>query len=317
MVPRVIAAADTSDRAWMGWLDFGAGCRLLARDVLDALAVMYSSTARELIGLLGTLVSFAAQIDAALGYRGGDLVVYCDNQGACRALDVGSKTPEVHQVAAAIFRLAMRRGWSLTPRWLSRDTSAIRMTDDGSKLDEVLDLCDFMLDPAVFLEIERRWKVKHTVDRFASDVNRQGGLPFNSFVFAPGSSSPDAFTVNWAGADNWVFPPFSRVGQAVRHMQHHRAKGTLIVPNMPRAVWWPLVRAGAPGTVFRAGKPMRLPDRESPGLLKRRSGLLLGGGTQRLPKGRFDLLAIRLDFSGSVRELGHALLDRTRRHRRY
>jgi hypothetical protein len=73
MVPRVIAAADTSDRAWMGWLDFGAGCCLLARDVLEALDVMYSSTARELIGLLGTLVSFAAQIDAALGYRGGRL----------------------------------------------------------------------------------------------------------------------------------------------------------------------------------------------------------------------------------------------------
>ena len=317
IVPRVIVASDASDRAWMGWLDFGSGCRLLARDVLDELAVLYSSTARELIGLLGTLVSFATQIGAALAWRGGDLVVYCDNQGACRALDIGSKTPEVHQVAAAIFRLAMRNGWSLTPRWLSRDTSAIRMTDDGSKLGKVLDLCDFKLDPAVFTAIEGRWGVTHTVDRFASDVNRQGNLPFNSFVYAPGASDPDAFTVQWGGADNWIFPPFSRVGQAVRHLQICRAKGTIIVPNLPNAVWWPLVRAGAPGSVFRGGKPLRLPDKQSPGLLKRRLGLLLAEGARQLPKGRFDLLAIRLDFSSSTRGMGHSLIKRVKSHSRY
>ena len=62
---------------------------------------------------------------------------------------------------------------------------------------------------------------------------------------------------------------------------------------------------------------MRLPDRDTPDLSKRRTGLLLVGGTQRLPKGHFNLLAIRLGFSGSVRELGHVLLERTQHHSRY
>ena len=313
VVPRVVVASDASDRAWMGWLDFGDGYRLLARDVLDAVAVLFSSTARELVGVLGTLVSFARAIGAALGWRGGSLIVYCDNQSSCRALEVGSKTPETHAVASAIFRFAMAQGWSLEPRWLSRDTSAIRMSDDGSKLDDVVDLCDFMLDPVVFRVIERAWGVRHTVDRFASAVNRQGGLPFNSFVYAPGTSSPDAFTVSWGEEDNWLFPPFSKVGQVVRHLQGCKGRGTLVVPNTPQAPWWPLVRAGAPGTVFRGGMQLRLPDAAHPRLLKRRRGLLLSAGSLPLAKGRFDLIALRMDFGGTVKSQGHDLIQRLRR----
>ena len=83
------------------------------------------------------------------------MVVYCDNQSAVRALDIGSKPPEVQAVAAAIFPFATARGWSLVPHWLSRDSSAVVMTDNGSKLDKAMDLANFKLDPDVFSEIER------------------------------------------------------------------------------------------------------------------------------------------------------------------
>jgi hypothetical protein len=171
IVPSVVVTLDTSYRAWLGWMDFGSGERLLARDVLSEVARLFSSTARELVGVLGSLVSFAAFIGAALGHEGGDLVVYCDNQSAVRALGIGSKTPEVQAVAAAVFRFATSRGWSLVPRWLPRDSLAVVMTDEGSKLDKVMDLADFKLDPEVFRAIERLWQVHHTHNRFASAKN--------------------------------------------------------------------------------------------------------------------------------------------------
>ena len=62
---------------------------------------------------------------------------------------------------------------------------------------------------------------------------------------------------------------------------------------------------------------MRLPDEQSPRLLKRRLGLLLAEGARQLPKGRFGFLAIRLDFSSGTRGMGHSLLKRMKSHCHY
>ena len=109
------------------------------------------------------------------------------------------------------------------------------LSDDISKW---AGLYDFMLLVDIFNRIQEELGCVHTVDRFATITNRQGGLPFNAVACCSEVAEPDAFTRSWdrAGVDNWVFSPFSRVEQAIRHLEHPRGVGTVLVPLHSNAV---------------------------------------------------------------------------------
>ncbi len=101
------------------------------------------------------------------------------------------------------------------------------------------DYDDWLLIPAVFAQLDAVWG-PHTVDRFASFHNYQ--LPrFNSRCWNPGSEAVDAFTVNWAGENNWWCPPICLIPRVVRHAQVCTANGTLVVPCWPSTPFWPLL----------------------------------------------------------------------------
>jgi len=71
----------------------------------------------------------------------------------------------------------------------------------------------------------------YTVDRFAGDVNTQLTI-FNSKLFCPGTSGVNAFSFTWAGQNNWLSPPISRVLRVLEKIRADGATATLIVP------WW-------------------------------------------------------------------------------
>ena len=92
---------------------------------------------------------------------------------------------------------------------------------------------------------------------------------FNSRCWNPGSEAVDAFTVNWAGENNWWCPPISLVPRVIRHAQVCGARGTLVVPCWPSVPFWPLLCPAEGQLVAFVKASLELPSVESlilPGL---------------------------------------------------
>ena len=146
--------------------------------------------------------------------------------------------------------------------------------------------CDFRISPDVVGVIEEAFEADHSVDCFATAENAVVPWRFFSAFACVGSSAVDAFTRDWGAEDDcFLHPPRSKIGATIRHLEACGGRGTLVCPLDSTRVWWPLVAAGARGTV--PGGRLRF---------ERRRGLLRGDGDRPLPAGSTDLMAIRLDF---------------------
>ena len=118
-------------------------------------------------------------------------------------------------------------------------------------------------------------------------------MKYNSRFYSPGTDGVDAFTQHWGkGTDNWLHPPWSLIAKAIRHLRVCKGKGTILVPLDTRQPWWPLVAAGAAGTVWRRGSPLRMEFEPRDGLLTASTGAGVSAGR--------PLMAVRLDFRGVV-----------------
>ena len=79
-----------------------------------------------------------------------------------------------------------------------------------------------------------------SVDRFANNENTQ--LPyFNSRFWCPGTEVVDAFSVSWAGENNWLVPPIFLIPRVLDHMVALGRRATLVVSAWPAAPFWPLI----------------------------------------------------------------------------
>jgi hypothetical protein len=211
------------------------------------------------------------------------VVIYLDNQAAATALEIGSPIVLIQILVRLVFDAAMQANIYIIPRWLSRNDPRIAINDDQSKL---TDTTDWMLDKSVFKEIEAFFKVKHTLDRFATHINTQC-KHFNSNVNCPGVTGVNAWLQKDWGApeiDNWLFPPFADVAATVRKLEKAAGRGTLLCPLNTGAFWWPYVAQHAPGVIGRWQVPHR-------------KGLLLKFGLTRMTTApRQHLIAVRMDF---------------------
>ena len=132
----------------------------------------------------------------------------------------------------------------------------------------------------------------HTVDRFSSFRTRQ--IPrFCSRYLNPMTEQVDAFTADWSGEMNWMFPPPYLVPRVIRHMRYGGEDGTLIVPLWTSAPWWPLLT-----TDGRQPQPwivnwMDLPLNDEMFIPAVAESCLFGLGTPA-----YRVLALRICFSG-------------------
>ena len=149
-------------------------------------------------------------------------------------MTVGSRHQALHREAILIYKVCHQYSIRLSVEWVSRD-----FNDLADRLSRVDDPDDYMLDPEIFKQLDQLWG-PHTCDRFASMKTKQ--LPrFTSKFANPGCESIDAFTVSWAGENNWQFPPPHVVPRILRHMGVNGERGTLVIPYWPSAPWWPLL----------------------------------------------------------------------------
>jgi len=143
---------------------------------------------------------------------------------------------------------------------------------------------DWMVSPEVFAYVDSLWG-QHTVDRFANNFNTQL-TRFNSRFWCPDTEVVDTFTCNWEQEVNWVCPPPILILCAIRHAAETFAKGTLIVPSWPSALFWRILFPGLNEVAWFVREMMFLPSEQI--LLPGRQGCILPA---------CDLLAVAFDFS--------------------
>lgn len=298
----IVLGQDVSDTAWGGFFDDGSGTRTLSRGELRQGEGEQSSTLREVKAAERNVDTFAPKvrqalkaIDRRLKKKGASLecrhvLIFTDNQTAARDGNVGSKDPELQTVIRRIHATAMQHSFTVVFRWRRRNTKDLQLCDDITKID----MCDYMFCREQFEALQEEWGFKHTLDGFATNTNALL-KKFYSDLPCPNTSGVDFFKESLRGEDIWVHPPRAVIGRAISRMRQCRARGTILVPHMPEAVWWPLVIEGATGTCCFPSTHESKPGQQMRRRWKSSDGLLSKGG-QPLKAGQHDLLAVRMDF---------------------
>ena len=187
-----------------------------------------SSTFRVLRDIRYVLESYSDDL------RGKEVCHRTDNWNAEIVLSVGSRIPDLHREAVLVYKLCRELNIRLPVEWVSRNDNCI-----ADELSRVEDAADCMLDPKCFRYIDQLWG-PHTIDRFASIKTKQL-VGYCSRYRNPGCEASNAFTVSWSLDNNWMFPPPLLIPKVLSHMSAGHEYGTLIAPEWPSAVWWPLL----------------------------------------------------------------------------
>jgi hypothetical protein len=292
---------DAGERAWFGFMDAGLGRRLLARDELDADEEKLSSSEREALACERNLMAFEHKIVRRLEemaerlskreneLAGRRVMLTGDSQVVALAIEVGSNNPRIQAITRRIWQIGTRMSVELSARWRRRNTGAMQMCDDGTKVD----LCDYQISPAAFKIIQEKLGVKHTIDCFATRKNRLCER-FLSKYHCDGVTGVDFYEQSLQGEVCWAHPPRGEIAKSIRHLRCKKAQGTILVPHDSTTMWWPLVTKGAKGMVKATdGGPCDTGDLRW--RMQRKRGLLWKQGKPMAP-GYRDLVAVRFDF---------------------
>ena len=272
-----VVYSDASETGYGGYVVEHGPC--VAHGQWSAEEAGRSSTWRELSAVHLVLLSVAQKlVNARVRW-------FTDNQNVARILQVGSRKPDLHAIALKVFNIAIQYQIHLEPEWVPRE-----LNQRADLLSRIVDYDDWFLNPAVFGWLDTMWG-PHTVDRFADHNNRQLSR-FNSRCWSPGSEAVDAFTVDWSTENNWWCPPVYLVPRVVAHAQMCAAYGTLIVPEWPSAVFWPVLHPTPEQFAGFVVAIQELPLSELL-ILPGSSGSSLFHGNMRNTK----VLALRCDFS--------------------
>ena len=95
---------------------------------------------------------------------------------------------------------------------------------------------NYMLNPNSLTALDILWG-PHTIDRFCTSRTCQ--VPrFCSCWLNQCTEAKDAFTLDWSEGTNWIFPPPYMIPKVLKHMEHGREMGTLVIPLWTSASWW-------------------------------------------------------------------------------
>ena len=119
--------------------------------------------------------------------------------------------PHLHEIALEILSTCLWNNISLFPYWVSRESNT--RTDAISK---IIDYEDWKTLEAFFSHIDARWG-PFLVDRFASSSNKNCHR-LNSLLSNHRSEQMNAFSVSWAGGNNWPVPPIFLISMAILHL---------------------------------------------------------------------------------------------------
>ena len=268
--------SDASDTGYGGYVVEHGPCT--ATGQWSAEEAKQSSTWRELTAVLNVLRSVMIKL------RNMRVRWFTDNQNVARILQVGSRQEHLQKIALDIFFVAIHNHIKLEPEWIPRE-----LNEQADYLSRIVDYDDWQLNPLIFSELNDIWG-PYTIDRFADNINAQLAR-FNSRYGNPGSEAVDAFTVNWAGENNWLCPPVTLISRVIRHAQVCSAAGTLVVPAWPSAPFWPILCPMGSQFADFVKEVIELPLSEKLFLPSRSGAVLFGGNEPNTP-----VYALRCQF---------------------
>ena len=243
-----------------------------------------SSTFRELLAIFLVLKSLAKHLEHQ------KVKIFTDCQSACRIVQVGSRVLELQDIAVKIFNICFVNDIMIEAQWLPRSDNQL-----ADNLSKTVDLDDWQLHPQLFTMLHKSWG-PFTIDRFASSYNKHLQR-FNSRFWCPDTEAVDCFTQDWSNETNWLCPPVSLIISVIRHMSVCYAKGTLIVPRWPSAIFWPVIMP-EPGKfapfikeslVLPKITQMCIPGEGQLIAYQKKPSVFMGTPS-------FDLLALRIEF---------------------
>ena len=113
------------------------------------------------------------------------------------------------------------------------------LNEYADSLSRVIDFDDWSVSAAFFDHVCSLFG-PFTVDRFASPDSAKCARFYSKF-WCPGAEGVDAFSVDWAGENNWLVPPVYLILRVIFHLEVCSARGVLVVPKWPSAVFWPII----------------------------------------------------------------------------
>ena len=113
---------------------------------------------------------------------------------------------------------------SIEIEWVPRS-----LNEHADSLSRVIDFDDWSVSSDFFAYISSLFG-PFTVDRFASPDSAKCAKFYSKF-WSPGAEGVVAFSVDWAGENNWLVPPIYLISRTIFHLEVCDARGVLVIPK--------------------------------------------------------------------------------------
>jgi len=202
----------------------------------------WGSTLREMTGYAHAVATLSRRQNLS----GAMIEIVGDSQsagiifgkGGSQVVDEETGELLITEALLRIFELAEEVGFEVRFRWVRRE--ALQEADDLSKFK---DRMDFSLIPTATQGVRAEFG-PWDIDRYAATHNTTCGR-FNSLFDTERAEAVDALSQDWCEGLNFVLPYFHAISKILDHIERCNARTILIVPEWPKAHWWPRLWSGA------------------------------------------------------------------------
>lgn len=169
--------------------------------------------------------------------QGQVLRIYCDNTSAIAYIRHfgGTRSPALMELASSIWNVCLKTNTRLHLTYIP---SAINPADSPSR--QMTTQIEWRIDQQYFRHLEQLWGT-HDIDCFASYQNHQTQRYF-SWKWDPKALSTNAFLTRW---NRWkrvfICPPWNLLPRCLQHINQYPTAATIITPNWPSAIWYPVL----------------------------------------------------------------------------
>ena len=111
---------------------------------------------------------------------------------------------------------------------------------------------EWMLNKHIFHRAIAHFHFQPDIDCFASHGNAQLET-YVSRQLDPYAAHIDAFSINWARYNPYLFPPFSLINRVLQKIRVDQATALCVVPRWTTQAWWPHMQE------LLIGEPLRIP----------------------------------------------------------
>ena len=187
-----------------------------------------SSTYRELAAVKYVLQGFSHLLKHQV------VLWNSDNMNVAKIIRNGSSKDQLQYMALDIFRMCLRHDIQIIPKWIPREDN-----EQADSISRYVDTDNWSIDNETFQFLQGEFGC-FTIDRFADDKNKKVNR-FDARFHCPNVENVNTFTSNWGNEFNWLCPPISMIGEALKHAKLCKCRGVLLVPEWKSAYFWPLI----------------------------------------------------------------------------